>query len=90
MLFEEEAIKFIDFDYDIFIPDVVKNYKKYKLLDSNEFIENSIKYKYSPKLIEKINESVKEVKEMIDSGQITKFFKFKYIDSQKDKKDGKK
>jgi protein associated with RNAse G/E len=56
-IFEEDAIKYIDFDLDYRIPDA--QVSKINLLDVNEFNKHKVKYQYPIELINKI-ESVKE------------------------------
>ena len=61
-VFEDKTIKFIDYDLDI------KSYpmKKTRTVDVKEYEHNSRKYKYSSKLKKIIENTVHEVKEIIN------------------------
>ena len=60
-IFEEGTLKYIDYDLD------VKNYpgKEVQIVDQSEFEANKVKYDYSDKLVNIIEETAKEVLDAI-------------------------
>jgi hypothetical protein len=60
-VFDEEALKYIDYDLDI---KVVEDYS-YKTLDRNEYNKHQRKMEYPPKLKRILEQELMELKEMI-------------------------
>jgi protein associated with RNAse G/E len=82
-LFEEETIKYIDFDLDYRIPDAKKT--QINLLDQDEFNEHSVKYQYPPKLIEKIKLIQQEVLEKFKRKEFDQYLNYDLIYYQTNK-----
>jgi protein associated with RNAse G/E len=61
-IFEEDTLKYIDFDLDFKIIGHELNF--IKKLDEHEFDENKKKYNYPDSLINKINEAQQEIETM--------------------------
>lgn len=63
--FEDDTIKYIDYDLDI------KAYpeQKVKLVDKNEYEDHKDKYNYSKELVEIIDRTVKRVMKLISFGE---------------------
>jgi protein associated with RNAse G/E len=76
-IYEEEIIKYIDFDLDYRVPDAKG--KSINLLDLDEFHEHSIKYKYPEKLIVKIKEVQVDVLKKFNDGKFQHFLDFELI-----------
>jgi protein associated with RNAse G/E len=76
-IYEEEIIKYIDFDLDFRVPDAKG--KSINLLDLDEFHEHSIKYKYPEKLIAKIKEVQVDVLKKFNDGKFQHFLDFELI-----------
>jgi protein associated with RNAse G/E len=70
-IYEEETIKYIDFDLDFRINDA--RIDRMTELDINEFNENKILYKYPQKLIDKIKQAETEIKERFKNGDFKKY-----------------
>lgn len=56
-IFEEEAIKYYDFDLDVIMKNI--DTSKYKVLDKNEYIVNKEICKYEKSLQEKVESTIK-------------------------------
>lgn len=61
--FEEGILDYVDLDIDVL---VWKDYS-FEILDTDEFEENSIKFKYSHEIHNKIKKSLEELKKMIEN-----------------------
>ncbi|MGV2393611.1 UNVERIFIED_CONTAM: DUF402 domain-containing protein [Campylobacter lari] len=73
-IYEDNTIKFIDFDLDIkYYP-----YDQISIVDEEEFNENKIKYGYSNKLINMVFDSVKDVLDKYEKSEY--FFNPEVID----------
>ncbi|WP_338985359.1 DUF402 domain-containing protein [Spiroplasma endosymbiont of Diplazon laetatorius] len=62
-IFEEGTVKYIDYDLDF----KVFNDYSYKILDLKEFNRNRMSWNYSVEIVDKVWESVDEIKKMIKS-----------------------
>ncbi|SYV96825.1 Protein of uncharacterised function (DUF402) [Mycoplasmopsis edwardii] len=64
-IFEENTIKFIDYDLDL------KSYptKELQIVDKEEFNENSLAYGYSPQIKSKILNEVKNIVELYSTNE---------------------
>lgn len=73
-IYEDNTIKFVDFDLD------VKNYprREIQIADKDEFRINSKLYKYPPKLIKKIQDSLAEVLSLVSANRY--FFNDKIVE----------
>ncbi|QHX36415.1 DUF402 domain-containing protein [Spiroplasma sp. BIUS-1] len=60
-IFEEDTVKYIDYDLDF----KVFNDNSYKILDLKEFNRNRMSWNYSAEIVDKVWESVDEIKSMI-------------------------
>lgn len=74
-IYEEGAIKYFDFDLDFKTTELIR----WKEIDVNEYFINQQKYHYPSNLIDKINETEKEVKELIDKKFFDKFANLNYL-----------
>ncbi|GHU33961.1 hypothetical protein FACS1894166_10610 [Bacilli bacterium] len=70
-IYENEVIKYIDFDLDFKIPDT--NVANIYELDVDEFNENKVKYNYPPEIIKKILEAEQAVKTKYHNKELNKF-----------------
>ncbi|MDE5599955.1 MAG: DUF402 domain-containing protein [Ureaplasma sp.] len=74
-MYEEGAIKYFDFDLDFKTIELIR----WKEIDVNEYFINQQKYHYPADLIDKINETEIEVKELIDKKFFDKFANLNYL-----------
>lgn len=76
-VFEEQTLKYIDFDLDFKIVGHELNY--IKELDENEFNLHKEKFNYPSNLIKKINEAEKEVVEMFNNKSLKNLINHKLL-----------
>lgn len=56
-VFENQSLDYVDFDIDV----LIWNDFSHEILDLEEFKENTVKYRYPPKVIEKVYQSLDEI-----------------------------
>lgn len=74
-LFEDNTLKFIDFDLDV----KINPKQKYSLVDQNEFKKNANKFNYSEELIKMINKNVRQIKSLYQDNDY--IFNEEYVNS---------
>lgn len=77
-IFEEDAIKYYDFDLDIQIFDI--DQKKIKQLDHNEFVANQVTYGYPKELVKKIIETQKQLTKDLKSNMFQEIFNIEQLE----------
>ncbi|MDR2369033.1 MAG: DUF402 domain-containing protein [Mycoplasmataceae bacterium] len=76
-LWEDETIKYIDFDLDYRVPDAKSN--RINLLDQDEFEEHILKYQYPPKLVAKIKKIQQEVLQKFKQKEFDQYLNYDLI-----------
>jgi protein associated with RNAse G/E len=81
--YEEEAIKYVDFDLDFKVSNL--KFSAIHEVDIGEFNENLKKYDYPPKLIDKIKNAENEIRAMFNNHELDKYLDLELLRMSKNK-----